>query len=123
MRILTIFLIVLCAGCAPLTGTTPGDSFTSAAMSWVGADIQEMLAVWPNPNRKCGANVQGEAGCARWTHEGGSVSSWSRYANGYRCDTVAYYDADGTIKSMDVKRSRGCDERFGELIEAWVRRR
>ena len=38
------------------------DEYSIAARSWIGADIEEMLAAWPNPNMQCGSNTIGEVG-------------------------------------------------------------
>ena len=128
MRACIAVLILTCMGCAPLGNEMVGDdNYSSAAMSWLGADIQEMLAVWPNPNMKCGSNKDGQAGCAWWRHSRGShdvpISGGSgAMPYNYDCETVVHYDAAGVITDIDLKRSRYCDRRFGDRIDSMTQR-
>lgn len=116
MKFLIVIILLACAGCAPLgKSAVTDDNYRLAAMSWVGADIQEMLAAWPNPNRKCGSNRQVEARCARWKHTGGTAGYWGS-AVSHDCDTVAHYDVAGTVTDIDVNESRRCDDRYGEQL-------
>jgi hypothetical protein len=123
MKFLITIVVFAGAGCAPLSDPPlSGDTYRIAAESWLGADIQEMLAASPNPNRKCGTNEEGVAGCARWDH--------SRYSRGgpsgpgateYSCVTVAHYNSDGTITEVNVQDSRRCELRYGEQMASMTR--
>ena len=62
---------VLLAGCAgnPIgTNETP-DEFVLAAMSWEGAHIREMIAVWNKPNDAYIEKGLYSEGYARWKHD------------------------------------------------------
>jgi hypothetical protein len=114
----TIFLsLLICTGCAELVveSTPTVDEYSTAARSWIGAHIDEMLAAWPNPNMPCGSNTIGEAGCVWWR---------DLYVGqgDYHCEAIARYDEAGVITRIDVRRSRYCYRRFGDRFDRMTRR-
>ena len=122
-RIITTVMILMVTSCAQLdTGKVDrDDEYSRAALSWLGADIQEMLAVWPNPNMPCGSNTVGEAGCAWWRHFGaGDPSGVARLD--YYCEAIARYDEVGVITEIDVRRSRYCHRVFNDRFDRMTRR-
>ena len=118
-------LFVALTACAPDSGNVRSDDeFAIAANSWLGADIKEMLAVWPNPNMRCGPNEIGQAGCAWWRltnrrNLGVSSDSWTY---NYYCEAIVKYDAAGSIIDIDVVRSINCERRFSRGFGLLTRR-
>ena len=80
-------------------------------MSWLGADIQEMLAVWPSPNMDCGSNKTGQSGCVWWRQFRGSAIGPGP-VDYHHCEVIARYDEAGAITEIDVRRSLDCHRLF-----------
>ncbi len=91
-----------------------------AAQSWLGANIEEMIAFWPNPNMRCGSNTIGEAGCAWWRHNQ-TPAPGGRPVYDYRCEAIARYNEAGVITKIEVKESSNCDRRFGDQLDQMTR--
>lgn len=106
-----LLILFFCSGCAQLAGksTSSVDEYSMAARSWLGAYIEEMTAVWPNPNMHCGSNTIGEAGCVWWRHR---QSGHRNPSYDYRCEAIARYNEDGVITRIDVRESQRCDRLF-----------
>ena len=112
-RIITASLILVLTSCAQLDGGAVNrqDDYSNAAMSWLGADIQDMVAGWPSPNKACGSNKVGQSGCVWWRQfysgaRGGSTT--------FDCEVVAHYDEAGVITEIDVRKSRECHLLFND---------
>ena len=120
-RLSAIAAVLLGAGCIYIDTESEyvEDEHSKAANSWLGANIQEMTAIWPPPNMHCGSNTIGEAGCAWWRHryESGAVKA----AYGYRCEVIARYNEDGVITRIEVKQSYRCDSYYGDNFERLTR--
>jgi hypothetical protein len=111
-RIITASIIIVVTSCAQLDGGTVDreDDYSNAAMSWLGADIQEMLAVWPSPNMACGSNKVGQTGCVWWRQVTGIALGQGPM--GHHCEVIARYDEAGVITEIDVRRSFDCHRLF-----------
>jgi hypothetical protein len=117
-----LIILISCAGCAQLADKpTPavGD-YSMAAKSWLGANIEEMIAAWPNPNMRCGSNTIGEAGCAWWRHFQ-TAAPGGRPAYDYRCEAIARYNEAGVITKIEVNESSNCHRRFGRQLDQMTR--
>ena len=117
-RIFTLISFFSCVGCAELTykSTPVVDEFSMAAKSWIGAHIEEMISVWPNPNIHCGKNTIGEAGCAWWRY-GQSPVADGQVTYGYRCEIIARYNEAGVITRIEIRESDRCDRIFaGQFV-------
>jgi hypothetical protein len=115
-------ILVSCTGCAQLADKPPpavGD-YSIAAKSWLGANIEEMIAVWPNPNMRCGSNTIGEAGCAWWRHNQAAAPGGTPNYD-YRCEAIARYNEAGVITKIEVKESSNCHRRFPGQIDRMTR--
>ncbi len=120
-RRFALVTLLSCAGCAQLSGeySSSVDDYSMAAKSWLGANIEEMIAAWPNPNMHCGSNTIGEAGCAWWRHRqtgGGENPSYN-----YRCEAIARYNEAGVISRIEVRESLRCDRRFRGQFDRMTR--
>ena len=123
IRIIIASIILVLTSCAQLDGGTVGrqDDYSNAAMSWLGAEIREMVAVWPSPNMDCGPNKTGQAGCVWWRQFKGIASGEGPLE--HHCEVIARYDEAGVITEIDVRRSRECHRLFGnEQLDRMTRR-
>ena len=124
MRPASIFFsLLICTGCVELVASESPhtvDEYSIAARSWIGADIEEMLAAWPNPNMQCGSNTIGEAGCVWWRHNQ-TPAPGGTPAYEYRCEAIARYNEAGVITRIDVRRSRYCYRRFNDQLDRMTR--
>lgn len=123
LRFFVAAIAVFLIGCASLTRqSTPTDAYSIVAMSWQGANIQQMLSAWPNPNIRCGPNEAGQPGCARWKHASGSFSGQTGVsADKHNCDVLAHYDATGLITRIEVRESRNCEVRYADTFPSMAR--
>jgi len=115
-------ILVSCAGCAQLADKPPpavGD-YSMAAKSWLGANIEEMIAFWPEPNMRCGSNTIGEAGCAWWRHRQTGTPGGNPVYD-YRCEAIARYNEAGVITKVEVKESRNCHRYFRDRFDRMTR--
>ena len=125
MRALLILATAAMGACASIANDQlRSDAYSAAALSWYGANIQEMLSVWPNPNMRCGGNTVGQPGCAWWRHTNkpNFAAGYDSSTFNYHCECIAYYDAAGVITDIDVKRSLHCDRRFRDQFESMTRK-
>ena len=121
-RLGLLISILAVIGCAA-SGGTPGDeedSYSRAANSWEGADIREMMAAWPDPNKRYRPPKGGKDGIAWWRHNSwDDQAGFSKYR--YHCETVAHFNSAGTITNIDVKRSLNCYRLFN--VESMTRQK
>lgn len=119
--------VVLCAtglmfGCSILgdAGSESPNGYEFAANSWSGAKIEEMVAAWGTPNKGYKPPDSGGEGIAGW-------GLWSQTGIGhnktyrYRCETLAYFNSDGTITRIVVKHSRSCGRLYKGQFEKMTR--
>ena len=119
MTRLTIAFVILAAlGCA--TTNDGSDRYTSAANSWQGAKIIEMVAAWGTPNRGYLPPKGEQNGIAGWESRSES-GVFDRKHTRYYCTTFAHFDSNGTILRIDVQRSRYCQRRFENQFESMTR--
>ncbi len=119
IRLAAVFALLSLAACD--TNPPRIDDYRYVAYSWTGGNIDEMIAVWGEPNRE---HVQASAdtlGKARWR-------SFSRYGAGgtpdsyrYFCDMTAHFDADGKVSEIEITRSDHCGTFYGEGIRDMLR--
>lgn len=90
---MAVFFLVACA--AEPTVKDP-DPFTSYAMEWRGAQIEEMIKVWGAPRELQQYSPEGGAGTATWRTFAGGDEERSR------CQATAWFDAEGTITFVET---------------------
>jgi hypothetical protein len=122
-RTITAFMILMATSCAQFDAgkVDRDDDYSNAALSWLGADIQEMLAAWPSPNTHCGSNTVGEVGCTWWRHFGPGDHIGVAHLD-FHCEVIARYDGFGVITEIDVRRSRYCYRFFNDRFDRMTRR-
>jgi hypothetical protein len=123
-RLGILFLAVALFGCQ--TNPQIFSEYRYAAYSWVGGDIDDMVAAWGEPSDASSLATSKQPGHKHWdlrdtkrgtreyTVGGGSFTK-------YACDTIAYYDVYGKIIEIDVKRSKNCDEVYADQLESMLR--
>ena len=115
-RSMIVIFVLLITACTQLDSARvdQDDEYTTAALSWLGADIQEMLAAWPRANVPCSKYSKHESGrikCARWAHKERSGLVIKNYVR-YNCETIARTRSDGIIVDVNVTYSFHCERRF-----------
>ena len=114
MKPLYLIVIFSLAACSAWTGSAPNESrFSTAAESWTGASLDEMIAVWGPPRRYLEDPEMEDAGIAIWR------STWG---DAYRCNISAWCDPDRIVTRIDVT-SHKCDENYEEHLDMLIRRR
>jgi hypothetical protein len=95
------------------------DAFRAAAVSWVGAPLDDMIAVWGKPSERIIEPSEERSGVARWrdTYSSGSAT---QNVVGHRCIVEVRYGMDGTILKVDTV-SHNCDEPFDEVMDQLAR--
>ena len=123
-RSVALIVVLSCAGCAQFAYESDSavDEYSMAAQSWLGVNIGEMIAAWPNPNMPCGSNTIGEAGCAWWRHRQTPPSPDGRPAYDYRCEAIARYNEAGVITKIEVMESSDCHRRYRDQFDRMTRR-
>jgi hypothetical protein len=115
-----LLMAFVLGGCAA-TGYEAEDdetAFHKAAVSWVGAPIEEMLTRWGKPTNLHVEASEQRDGLARWRTTNnssgfsstGSAGAGTRY---YTCIAEARYDMAGVIIKVDTVSSN-CDKVFDE---------
>lgn len=109
---------LMLGGCAA-TGYEADDdetAFHKAAVSWVGAPIQEMLTRWGKPTNLHVEATEQRDGLARWrttNNNSGHTAGASAGTRFYTCIAEARYDMAGVITKVDTVSSN-CDKVFDE---------
>ena len=117
MRYLILFVAMFAfVGCSSNMEQT--DKYRFAANSWAGGNIEEMVNAWGTPNAGFLPAKDGEDGVAGWSVRSTQVAV---AADGYYCSTLVYFDASGTITSIDVRRSRSCQQYYRNQFECMTR--
>ena len=114
-------LVSLCACTAGREVTEAPGPFGSAARSWVGASVDEMIAVWGPPQGLLNAKGGDEPGFAHWrSGQRSSGSPGASQTRTSRCAIDAYFQQDRIIRRVEVS-GRKCDERYAERIDLLTR--
>jgi hypothetical protein len=108
-------MILAACGTTAFDGDDDQDAFRAAAVSWVGAPLEDMIAVWGKPSERIIEPAEGRSGLARWrdTHSFGNAT---QNVGGYRCIVEVRYGVDGTILRVDTI-SPDCDDRYGDVMD------
>ena len=116
-----VFILVLTSCAQPGTEKVRRyDDYSRAAMSWLGADIDEMVAIWGPPNKGFLPAYGKKRGVAGW--EARSSSGFGeRKEIRYHCTSLAYFSSKGAILRIEVKHSRSCHRRFKNGFESMTR--
>ena len=113
-----LWLALVLGGCTS-TGYERDDDesdFHKAAVSWVGAQVDDMIVRWGEPNNLHVEASEQRDGLARWrttnNNSGGNVgaSAGTRF---YTCIAEARYDMAGVITKVDTVSSN-CDKLFDD---------
>ena len=122
IRLFTLCPVAVILGCSVWDGTG-GDApsrYEFAADSWLGAKIEGMVEAWGTPNRGYKQPENGEEGIAGW-----GLSSQTGIGENktfrFRCETLAYFDLDGTITRIVVEYSHRCDRLYEGQLETMTR--
>ena len=120
-RVVLLFAGLVIGGCGSMTYDSDDDRdlFRAAAVSWVGAPLDAMIAAWGEPSERIIEPAEGRSGLVRWrdTYSAGSAG---QYVAGYSCIVEVRYGTDGTILRVDTI-SHNCDERFAEVLDGLAR--
>jgi hypothetical protein len=110
-----VTLILLLSACASAPATEDADLFTSMALEWQGAHINEMIEVWGDPRMLEQFSNETGAGTATWIVIGQFDKERAR------CQATALFDNDGVIRSLEVisknckNPSRGMPNFYGDI--------
>jgi hypothetical protein len=113
-----LILALALGGCAT-TGFEPADddtAFHKAAVSWVGAPIQEMLERWGEPSNLHVEASERRDGLARWRTSDDSAprdDTGGVDTHSATCIAEARYDMAGVITKVDTVSSN-CEKVFDE---------
>ena len=116
-----LILALALGGCAS-TGSGVDDddtAFHKAAMSWVGASVDDMIMRWGEPNNLHVEASEERDGLARWraTNFRSGVTSNAAAAGGgsgyYTCIAEARYDLTGLITKVDTV-STNCEKIYDD---------
>lgn len=115
MRALLILALLL-SGCAGVAYDNDDDESRvhRAAMSWVGAPVDEMVAAWGEPNNLRVEPTENNAGLLRWreTRRFSGIPG-SAGARTHTCIVEAYFGEDRTITRIETMTTN-CDEQYTE---------
>lgn len=114
LLVLASLSVAACAGTLH-DSAEDDDEFRSAAVSWVGAPLEEMIAVWGEPSQHVIEAQPGRNGLVRW-RDTWSAGTSTLAVDGYRCIAEARYSLDRTILRVDTI-SHNCDSGFSGQLE------
>jgi hypothetical protein len=95
------------------------DAFRAASVSWVGAQPDEMIAVWGEPSGRVVEPAGGRSGVVRWRSTR-SAGNATQAVAGHRCIVAARHGLDGTILRVDTI-SHNRDKRYAEVLDQLAR--
>lgn len=115
-----IVLALLLSGCAGTAYDTDDESrIHRAAVSWVGAPVDDMVSAWGEPNNLNVEPTEYSDGVMRWrSTRRPDASSRIGGSSLHTCIVEAYYGPDGTVKRVETMTT-SCDDLYTEdqLIE------
>lgn len=119
-----LVLALFLAGCAGLTYDAENDEgrVHRAAISWVGAPVDDMISAWGEPNNLSVEATEVSDGLVRWrkVHQL-AVPNSATGASSQTCIVEAYFGLDGTINRVETM-SASCDETYtAEELEQLTR--
>ena len=121
-----VIVIFAMSGCTTSGGVAVSeqDRYALAAKSWEGASLPEMLAAWGPPNR-AERPPKGETDGMAWWEYSSPKSGSDQHGKTYRyyCSTVAHFNSNLTITSIEVKSSRDCQRLYEGQFESMMRHR
>jgi hypothetical protein len=109
-----LLLLTLALGGCAATGYEADDedsAFHKAAVSWVGAPVEEMIGRWGEPNNLHVEASDDRDGLARWrainiTSGSSPTAGIGSASHSYRCIAEARYDMHGVITKVDTVSSQ-----------------
>ena len=109
------------AACSSTAYASDGDrdAFRGAAVSWVGAPLDDMIAVWGRPSERVVKPAEGRSGGV-WWRDTRSAGSPTLAASGHRCIVEVRHGIDGTMLRVDTI-SHNCDDRYAEVLDQLAR--
>ena len=118
MRNVCLLAVLSLFGCAASLHDSASDSdaFRAAAISWVGAPLDDMIKVWGQPNRQIIDAEPGRNGLVRW-QSSRSRGGIQPHNTAYLCSVEARFDVTRTITRVDTI-SHDCDDQYADSIEA-----
>jgi len=124
-RFLWLALALALGGCAS-TGFERDDDdseFHKAAVSWVGAQVDDMIARWGEPSNLHIEASDKRDGLARWrtTDDNPTSAPAGSGSNHFTCIAEARYDLKGVITKVDTVSSN-CDKSIDDERLAHLRR-
>jgi len=122
MRNLWIIAILSLVGCAASVhdSVSDTDAFRAAAVSWVGAPLDDMVKVWGEPNRRIIDAEPGRNGLVRWQSSKGRGGVQGGKVD-HLCSVEARFDINRTVTRVDTI-AQNCDKRYVDEIYALTRR-
>ena len=113
MRLSLLPVLFALAACSAWTGgATMPSRFETAAQSWTGAPLDEMIATYGPPRTFLeDSDIEG-AGIAIWR---------SMQSEAYRCNINAWYDPERTVTRVDVS-AHNCDDKYEEYLDMMMRK-
>ena len=122
IRLVMLCPVAVILGCSVWNGAG-GDSssrYKFAADSWLGAKVEGMIAAWGIPNKGYLPPDNGKEGIAGWWLSSQSGTGHNKTYL-FRCETLAYFDLDGTITRIVVEHSRACDRLYEDQLGTMTR--
>lgn len=108
MKILSMAMLALfLCSCSAAPVAKDPDPFTTIAMDWRGAQIDQMIRVWGAPRELQQYSPGGGGGKAMWQVFGGGDEERSR------CSATAWFDASGVITFVETV-SQNCVAKRGQ---------
>ena len=111
-----VFLVACTTGGQSVDAPSP---FELAAHSWIGASVDEMIAVWGEPTSLLNERARDGHGIAHWK-SGGRGGFGMNLASSRRCAVDAYFLEDRVIRRVTVSGPR-CDERYAKYLDELTR--
>jgi hypothetical protein len=111
-------MVIALGGCASSGYERDDDEseFHKAAVSWVGAQVNDMITRWGEPTNLYIEATDERDGLARWRSTNNTAASGPGMGAGtryYTCIAEARYGTDGVITKVDTVSSN-CDKLFDE---------
>ena len=110
-----LVLALLLSGCAGMPEDDPDNNSAlhNAAISWVGAQAEEMIRAWGEPNNLKIDPEEDRKGLLRWRETNRFDSTRASVSAGaYTCIVEAHYGASGVITKVETL-STNCDVLYG----------
>ena len=111
-----LVLALFLSGCAGMGYDADDDESRvhRAAMTWVGANVEEMVQAWGEPNNLRIDATENNQGLVRWRDTRRLAgTNTSAGTSSYTCIVEAYFGMDGTINRVETM-TNNCDALYTE---------